>query len=70
VLLEVEALRALHGVARHRVGANPITSVIDAARGSMLGGPVAEPLVDAVVWMAVIQAVFAPLAILRYRRRV
>ncbi|MGZ8628435.1 MAG: hypothetical protein ACXWYN_06890 [Actinomycetota bacterium] len=47
-----------------------MTSVIDATRGLMLGGPVAEPLVDAVIWMVVIQAVFAPLAIARYRRRV
>jgi ABC-type polysaccharide/polyol phosphate export permease len=52
------------------VKANPVTSVIDAARGMMLGGPVAEPLVDAVIWMVAIQAVFAPLAIARYRRRV
>ncbi|HET7235427.1 MAG TPA: ABC transporter permease [Actinomycetota bacterium] len=49
---------------------NPVTSVIDAARGLMLGGAVTEPLTRAVVWMVVIQAVFAPLAILRYRRRV
>ncbi|HET8526493.1 MAG TPA: ABC transporter permease, partial [Actinomycetota bacterium] len=52
------------------VKANPVTSVIDAARGLLLGGPVAEPVVDAVIWMAVITAVFAPLAILRYRRRI
>jgi hypothetical protein len=31
---------------------------------------VAEPVVDAVISMAVITAVFAPLAILRYRRRI
>jgi ABC transporter DrrB family efflux protein len=52
------------------VKANPVTSVIDAARGLMLGGPVAEPLIDSVIWMAVILAVFVPLAIARYRRRV
>jgi len=52
------------------VKANPVTSVIDAARGLMLGGPVAEPVIDAVIWMVVIAAVFAPLAILRYRRRI
>jgi ABC transporter DrrB family efflux protein len=52
------------------VKANPLTSVIDATRGLMLGGPVAEPAIDAVIWMAVITAVFAPLAIARYRRRV
>lgn len=52
------------------VKANPVTSVIDAARGLLLGGPVAEPVIDSVIWMAVITAVFAPLAILRYRRRI
>ncbi len=53
------------------VNVNPITSVIDAARGLMLGvGPVAGPVVESVIWMAVITAVFAPLAIARYRRRV
>jgi ABC transporter DrrB family efflux protein len=53
------------------VKANPITSVIDAARGLMLGGlPVARPVIQSVLWLAAITAVFAPLAILRYRRRV
>jgi oleandomycin transport system permease protein len=52
------------------VKANPVTSVIDAARGLMLGGPVAEPVIDSLIWMIVITAVFAPLAILRYRRRI
>jgi oleandomycin transport system permease protein len=52
------------------VKVNPVTSVIDAARGLMLGGPVARPVVQSVIWMAVITAVFAPLAIGRYRRRV
>jgi hypothetical protein len=36
----------------------------------MLGGPVAEPVIESVIWMIVIAAVFAPLAILRYRRRI
>ena len=52
------------------VKANPVTSVIDAARGLMLGGPVAEPVIDSVIWMVVLTAVFAPLAIYRYRRRI
>lgn len=52
------------------VKANPVTSVIDAARGLMLGGPVAEPVIDAVIWMAVIQAIFVPLAVAKYRSRV
>jgi ABC transporter DrrB family efflux protein len=50
---------------------NPITSVIDATRGLMLGGrPVADPLVRSVLWLVGIQALFAPLTIARYRRRV
>ncbi len=52
------------------VEANPVNSVIEAARGLMLGGPVAEPVIESVIWMIVITAVFAPLAILRYRRRI
>jgi ABC-2 type transport system permease protein/oleandomycin transport system permease protein len=48
---------------------NPVTHVMDATRGLMRGGPVTEPLVDAVIWLAVITAVFAPLAIARYRSR-
>ena len=52
------------------VNVNPVTSVIDAARGLMLGGAVARPVVQSVIWMAVITGVFAPLAIARYRRRV
>jgi oleandomycin transport system permease protein len=52
------------------VKANPVTSIIDAARGLMLGGSVAEPLTDAIIWMAVLLAIFVPLAIVRYRRRI
>ncbi|MGH2738963.1 MAG: ABC transporter permease [Actinomycetota bacterium] len=49
---------------------NPISFVIDAARGLMLGGAVAEPLIKSVISLAAITAVFAPLTIARYRRRV
>ena len=49
---------------------NRRTAVIDATRGLMLGGPVAEPVIDSILWMVAIVAVFAPLAILRYRRRI
>lgn len=52
------------------VDVNPISPVIDATRGLMLGGSVAGPVVDAIIWMVVITAIFAPLAILRYRRRI
>lgn len=49
---------------------NPVTHVVDATRALMLGGPVAEPVIKSVIWLAVITAVFAPLAIARYRRRI
>jgi ABC transporter DrrB family efflux protein len=52
------------------VKVNPVTHVIDATRGLMLGGAVLEPVIDSVIWLAIITAVFAPLAIARYRRRV
>jgi ABC transporter DrrB family efflux protein len=52
------------------VKVNPITHVVDATRHLMLGGPVADSLWKAIVWLIVLTAVFAPLAIARYRRRV
>ena len=52
------------------VKVNPITKVVDATRGLMLGGPVAKPLWQALLWLVIITAVFAPLAIMRYRKRV
>lgn len=52
------------------VKVNPITHVVDATRGLMLGGAVAEPVVDALIWLAVLTAVFAPMAVAGYRRRV
>ncbi len=53
------------------VKVNPITKVVDATRGLMLGGQaVSKPLWQSLAWLAVITAVFAPLAINRYRRRI
>jgi ABC-type multidrug transport system permease subunit len=53
------------------VKVNPITKVVDATRGLMLGGlPVARPVIESILWLIVITAVFAPLAIARYRQRV
>jgi ABC-2 type transport system permease protein/oleandomycin transport system permease protein len=64
------AVETMPGWLQAFVKANPVTSVIDAARGLLLGGAVAGPVVRSVIWMVVIQAVFAPLAIARYRRRI
>ena len=52
------------------VEVNPITQVVDAARGLMLGGPVADSVVASILWMVGITALFAPLAIRGFRRRV
>jgi oleandomycin transport system permease protein len=51
---------------------NPISHVVNATRGLMLGGrfPVAEPVLYSMLWIAGILLVFAPLAIFQYRRRV
>jgi ABC transporter DrrB family efflux protein len=51
------------------VRVNPITAIVDATRGLMLGGPVAGPVVRSVIWLIVITVVFAPLAIATYRGR-
>ncbi|NUT35378.1 MAG: ABC transporter permease [Hamadaea sp.] len=49
---------------------NPVTILADAVRGMLNGGPVATPAVQSLLWAAAILAVFAPLAIWRFRRRV
>ena len=49
---------------------NPVTHMIDATRGLMLGGDVAAPLIKSGIWLAVITLTFAPLAIAGYRRRI
>lgn len=48
---------------------NPVTHLVDAVRGLLMGGPVAEPLLDTLVWMAVFVLVFAPLSLRSYNRR-
>jgi oleandomycin transport system permease protein len=52
------------------VKANPVSILADAARGLLVGGPVAEPVLWSLLWAAGIAAVFAPLAVARFRRRV
>jgi oleandomycin transport system permease protein len=51
------------------VHVNPVATVMDAARGLMVGGPVAGPVFRTVLWSVAIVAVFAPLAVRAYRRR-
>jgi oleandomycin transport system permease protein len=51
------------------VEVNPISILADATRGLMVGGPVAEPVVGSLLWAAAIVAVFAPLSMRAFRRR-
>lgn len=51
------------------VNVNPVTHAMDASRGLLLGGPIADPVIKTLLWSAAILAVFAPLAVRVYRRR-
>jgi ABC transporter DrrB family efflux protein len=51
------------------VKVNPMTSLTDAARGLMVGGPVAAPAWKSLAWAVGILVVFAPLAVRAYRRK-
>jgi oleandomycin transport system permease protein len=51
------------------VKVNPVTHLVEASRGLMLGGDVALPVTQSLLWSAGIVAVFAPLAVRAYRRR-
>jgi oleandomycin transport system permease protein len=51
------------------VDVNPISHLVSAVRGLMIGGPVATHLMWTLVWMAVLLVVFFPLALRAYRRR-
>ncbi len=48
---------------------NPVTDVMEAARGLIIGGPVAKPVTHSLLWTVAIIVVFAPLAVRAYRRR-
>jgi oleandomycin transport system permease protein len=52
------------------VDVNPVTILADATRGLMVGGPVAAPVTGSLVWAAVIVAVFGPLSMWAFKRRV
>ncbi|NUT98185.1 MAG: ABC transporter permease [Saccharothrix sp.] len=48
---------------------NPVTHVMDAARGLMIGGPAAGAVAWTLLWSAIFVTIFAPLAVRAYRRR-
>ena len=48
---------------------NPVSHLVDAIRGLMMGGPVAQPVTYTLIWIAVFVVVFAPLSLIAYNRR-
>lgn len=51
------------------VNVNPVSLLSDAARGLMVGGPVAGPLLGSLLWTAALFAVFVPLSMWAFARR-
>ncbi|MEU8656687.1 ABC transporter permease [Actinoplanes philippinensis] len=49
---------------------NPTSILADAARGLLSGGPVAGPVTQSLLWAAGFLAVFAPLSVRAFRRRI
>jgi ABC transporter DrrB family efflux protein len=58
----------LPGPLRAYADHQPLTATVNAIRPLLLGGPTAAHAATAILWCAGIVAVFAPLAVLRYRR--
>jgi oleandomycin transport system permease protein len=52
------------------VKVNPLTHLVAAMRGLLLGGPVASDVLWTLLWMGILLVVFVPLALRAYRRRV
>lgn len=54
----------LQGFARHQ----PVSVIVDAARGLMVGGPTQWSVLQSLAWIAGIIIVLAPVAVRRYRK--
>ncbi|MGV8979072.1 MAG: ABC transporter permease [Cellulomonas sp.] len=52
------------------VNVNPLSHLVGAMRGLLVGGPVASNLTWTLVWCVALVAIFMPLAMRAYRRRV
>ncbi|MGN9914006.1 ABC transporter permease [Phytohabitans sp. LJ34] len=52
------------------VDVNPVTILADAVRGLLSGGPAATHVGQSLLWAAAIAAVFAPIAVRTFKRRV
>lgn len=62
--------KTLPGFLRTWADISPVSQLADMSRGLLLGGPVAAPLLISLAWLVGIVAVFFPLAMVFYRRRV
>jgi oleandomycin transport system permease protein len=60
----------LPGWMRSFVKVNPLSHLIAAERGLLLGGPVGSDVLWTFAWMGILLAVFVPLALRAYARRV
>ncbi|HVV21075.1 MAG TPA: ABC transporter permease [Pseudonocardiaceae bacterium] len=58
------------GFLRTWASISPVSKMADAARGLILGGPVAGPMLAAMAWLVGIVLVFFPLAMRFYHRKV
>ena len=52
------------------VRANPVSILSDATRGLLVGGPVATPVMQSLLWTVGIAAVFAPMSMVFFKRRI
>ena len=60
--------KAMPGPLRAYANHQPVSATVDAVRALVLGGPTVSKVVASVVWCLAIVAVFAPLAVMKYRR--
>jgi oleandomycin transport system permease protein len=63
------SLHTMPGWLQAFVKVNPMTQVVNACRGLLIGGTVAGPLLAALMWIAGILLVFVPLSVWQYSRR-
>ncbi|MEU4163889.1 ABC transporter permease [Actinoplanes sp. NPDC026670] len=63
------ATETLPGWLQAFVSVNPITPLVKAIRGLLIGGPVAGPLATTLAFMAGLLVIFVPLALRAYSRR-
>jgi oleandomycin transport system permease protein len=62
--------KSLPGWLQSFVKVNPLSHLVGAVRGLLLGGPVASNIMWTLLWMGILLVVFVPLALRAYRRRV